>query len=350
MSETPSVYLFLGPEDGLKSDDLDALRQRISRQHGETFDEHRFYFPDDPVSAVVDILRNGSLFSAHRLVIVLGADRVGKKADLAPLIDYLGSPNPDSTLVLMADSLRVDSKLEKLVPGSNRKVFWELFENQKHSWVVGYFRKRVVTITPEAVDLFLDVVENNTQELRSEADKLCTYVGAGGSVDVDEIESFIYHSREESVFTLFKHITGAAFESALMALDKLISSGDASPVRVVGGLVRQMRRLLALRILLDNDVAVETAFNRLGIRGKRIQSEYRAGAQKFQASELESAIHLLTEYDALFRSQRSGIHKCLLDLMIYQMLFQSQRLVRPLGLAADDRLIAEDGDDLVLVR
>ncbi|MEE8441435.1 MAG: DNA polymerase III subunit delta [Spirochaetia bacterium] len=350
MSESPSVLLFLGPEEGLKSDELDELRRRISRQHGESTDEHRFYLPDDSVSAAVDLLRNGSLFSEHRLVLVVGVEQLRKKADLAPLIDYLGSPNPDATLVLLSDAIRVDSKLEKLIPGGNRKVFWELFENQKHSWVVGFFRKRQVTITPEAIDLFLEVVENNTQELRNEADKLCTYVGASGSVDVEEIETFIYHSREESVFTLFKHITGAAFESALTVLDKLVSSGDAAPVQVVGGLVFQLRRLLALRLLLDNDVPAETAFRRLNVRGKRIQAEYHAGAQKFQASELETAIQLLTEYDALFRSQRPGIHKCLLDLMVYQLLFHSQRLVRPLGLAADDRLIADDGDDLVLAR
>lgn len=350
MTESPSVLLFLGPEEGLKSDEIDELRRRISRQHGDSSDEHRFYLPDDSVSAIVDILRNGSLFSAHRLVIVAGVDQLRKKADLEPLADYLGSPNPESTLLLLSDSVRVDSKLEKLVPGANRKVFWELFENQKHSWVAGHFRKRHVTITPEAIDYLLEVVENNTQELRNEADKLCTYVGPNGSVDTDEIEAFVYHSREESVFTLFRHITGDAFESALMALDKLISSGDASPIQIVGGLVFQLRRLLALRLLLDNDLPLETAFKRLNIRGKRIQAEYRAGVQKFQASELETAIHLLTEYDALFRSQRSGIHKCLMDLMIYQLLFHSQRLVRPLEFAADDRLIADDGDDLVLVR
>ena len=43
---------------------------------------------------------------------------------------------------------------------------------------------------------------------------------------------------------------------------------------------------------------------------------------------------LLSEYDALFRSQRPGIHRCLLQLMIYQLMFNSTRLVRPPGLAA----------------
>lgn len=350
MSDAPQVLLFLGPEEGLKAEELESVRQRIARKHDEPADEHRFYLPDDALSAAVDILRNGSLFSAHRLVIVFGVDLARKKADLAPLIDYLAAPNPDATLILVSDSVRVDARLEKLIPGSNRKVFWELFENQKHPWVVGYFRKRHVTVTPEAADLFLEVVENNTQELKAEADKLSVYVGPGGTIDIDEIETFIYHSREESVFTLFRYITEDSFEAALSALNKLVASGDAAPVQIVGGLVYQLRRLLALRLMLDNDLSVEAAFSRLGIRGKRIQAEYRAGVEKFPAARLERCIHLLTEYDALFRSTRPGIHACLLDLMVYQLLFQSQRLVRTLGPAIDDRLIVDDGDELVLAR
>ena len=135
-----------------------------------------------------------------------------------------------------------------------------------------------------------------------------------------------------------------------MALDKLVSSGDAGPIQVVGGLLFQLRRLLALRLLLDNEVRIDTAFNRLNIRGKRIQGEYRTAAAKYQTGELETAIHLLTEYDALFRSQRPGIQGCLLQLMIYQLMFHSQRLVRPMGPVADDRLMADDNEDLVLVR
>jgi DNA polymerase-3 subunit delta len=221
-------------------------------------------------------------------------------------------------------------------------VYWELFENQKQSWVTSYFRKHHVSISADAVDLFLEVVENNTQELRHEAEKLCTYVGPGGSVDVEDIEAFIYHSRDESVFTLFRHVCNHAFELALLSLEKLVSSGDASPVQIVGGLVFQVRRLLALRLLLDNDVPVTTAFERLNIRGKRIQAEYRAGAQRFTTAELERNVYLLTEYDALFRSQRPGIHRCLLDLLVYQLMFRSDGLVRPMGLYADDRPVGDE--------
>lgn len=350
MSDVPAVLLFLGPEEGLKSDEIESLRKKLQKTNGEAPDEHRYYLPADSIADVIDTLRNGSLFSAHRLVILAGVEQLKKKTEIEPLTAYMNSPNPDATLILLSDSIRVESRLEKSVPGSSRKVFWEMFENQKGGWVRSYFRKRKTSITDEAVDLFLEIVENNTLELRNEADKLCTFVGPGGEVDVEEVETFIYHSREESVFTLFHHITNDSFEAALTALDKIISGATSSPIQVIGGLVFQFRRLLALRIMLDNDLDLSSAFSRLNIRGKRIQSEYRTAAGKVSVAELERHIYTLTEYDALFRSSRPGIHPCLLDLMVYQLMFHSQRLVRPLGLSADKRLIAEDDEDLVLVR
>ena len=350
MSKPSTAYLFLGPEEGLKLDEISGLRKRLLHQLGEEPEGHRFHLPEDPLDTIVDTLRNGSLFSAHRLVTVSGAENLKKKADVRAIVEYLKSPNPDSTLVLLSDTVRIDAGIEKSIPGQNRKVFWEMFENQKSSWVVGYFRKRHIEISPEAVDLLLEIVENNTQELRNEAEKLCTFVGPNGSVDADEIDTFIYHSREESVFTLFSHITSNNFEAALQAVEKLRSSGEAGPIQIIGGLLFQIRRLLALRQLLDNDVNIDTAFSRLNIRGKRIQAEYRNGVSKYSASELESTIHLLAEYDALFRSERPGIHACLADLMIYQLLYSSTRLVNPPDPLADPSHIGESREEISLIR
>lgn len=350
MSEPFPVYLFLGPEEGLKSDELRSLAQGLEQRIGEAPDEHRFHLPDDPLASVIDVLQNGSLFSAHRFVTVSGAELIKKKSEVDALVAYSESPNPDSTLVLLSDSLRIDSRIEKKVPGQHRKVFWEMFENQKRNWVEGFFRKRHIDITPDAVELFLEVVENNTQELRNEAEKLCTFVGPNGSVGTEEIDTFVYHSRGESVFTLFAYVTAGNFEASLQVVDKLVSAGEAGPIQLIGGLLFQLRRLLALRQLLDNEVSPATAFSKLNIRGKRIQAEYRAGAEKFSAGELEAAIHLLAEYDALFRTERPGIHRCLLHLMVYQLFYHSNRLVNPPAPLSDASLIGEWADDLVLLR
>lgn len=350
MSKLPAILLFLGPEEGLRADELSSLRSRIAKESGAPPEEHRIYLPDGTIHDAVSILENGSLFAAHRLVIVAGAEQIRKKADVSAVASYCSSPPPDSTLVLVSDAVRLDSKLEKAVPGSARKVFWELFDNQKRGWVVSHFRKRGIGISPDALELFLELVENNTQELRVEADKLCIYVSGrppsasdiapgapasehgrpGGdrrpTVEVDDVETFIYHSREENVFTLYKQIVDDDFAAALEIVEKLHSSGEGGPIQLLGGLIFQVKKLIALRSLLDNGFTPDECYKRLNIRGKRIQSDYQTAARRFQLRELERQLQVLIEYDAVFREFGSGLQRVLLDLMVYQLMFSSTSL------------------------
>lgn len=346
MSKLPSVLLFLGPEDGLRSEELGSLRLHIRKESGGPAEEHRIYLPDGTVGDAVDLLQNGSLFASHRLVILAGAEQIRKKSDVDTIRAYCDSPPQGATLVLVSDALRLDSKLEKAVPSQARKVFWELFDNQKRGWLAGHFRKRNVGITDDALELFLDLVENNTQELRVEADKLCIYVStqhrgeSGGewpTADVDDVETFVYHSREETVFSLYKRVVEDDFAAALEIVEKLASSGDGGPVALVGGLVFQVRKLVSLRSLLDNGYSFAEACTRLAIRGKRIQADYRAAADRFVLAELQRQLRTLVAYDTVFRELGSGMERTLLDLLVYQLMFRSTTL--RIEEEADGRLV-----------
>ncbi|MFW5689710.1 MAG: DNA polymerase III subunit delta, partial [Spirochaetota bacterium] len=233
------------------------------------------------------------------------------------------------------------------VPPQARKVFWELFENQKRGWVVSHFRKCKVSIDDDALDLFLELVENNTQELRTEADKLCIYVSArapaagGGDrqphVSLDDVETFIYHSREENVFSLYKAVVDDDFEAALEIIEKLDSSGEGGPVQLVGGLTFQVKKLLSLRSLLDGGFSHDEAYKRLNIRGRRIQADYRRAADRYDVAELQRQLHVLIDYDAAFRELGAPLQRTLTDLLVYQLMFRTRslRVAEELG----DRLI-----------
>jgi DNA polymerase-3 subunit delta len=308
-------------------DEIAALRSLITKTTGDEPDEHRHYYPDNSTQDAVSLLRNRSLFTPHTLVLLHGAEQIRKKDEIDTLADYLKSPSADATLVLISDQIKLDKRLDEAVPPASRKMFWELFENQKRSWLLSFFRKRGVEIDPDAVDLLLELVENNTRELRTEAEKLCVFVGTDGTVNVDSVETFIYHSRGENVFTLFNCIVRNDFEAALETLRTLLASGEAAPVQLVAGLAYQIRKLLGFRQLTENGSAPGDAFAKLGIRGKRIQADYARGAERFSTEDLKKHLHTLSEFDAAFRRFGTGMHEVLLDLLLYQMLFTSRTLV-----------------------
>ena len=325
MSSIPSVLLYIGPEEGQKSDALDELRQRISKAHGEPPEEHRYYLPEQTVSAALDILSTGALFSSHRLLLLADAALIKRKDDVAAIKDYIASPPPDATLVLLSDEVRIDAKLDKAVPAKAKTIFWELFDNQKRGWVIGYFKKRGVTIDSDGLDLFLELVDNNTQELRAEADKLIVYT-QDGAVSLEDVEKHVYHSREENVFSLHKRIVDGDLQSALLVLQKMVASGSGEPIALIGGLLFQIRRGLSLRSLLDQKIGFDEACKRLGIRGKRIQRDYRETVDRYSRNELERQVRLLVEYDAVFRETSHGMATVLVELLIYQLIFRTEAL------------------------
>ena len=115
-------------------------------------------------------LRNQTLFSAHRLVILANAEEVRKAEDVAALVEYAGSPSSDATLLIVSSGFasEIDRKIVAAIPKDAQKIFWELFENQKQGWITSFFQKKKIAIDTEAVEYILDMVENNTRDMRSE--------------------------------------------------------------------------------------------------------------------------------------------------------------------------------------
>jgi len=322
-------YLLLGPETGEKERFISQLRARIEGAAGEAPEVSTFYTFETQPHAVVALLRNGSLFSAHRIVMYKGIDTLTKKDDVEPVASYLSKPSPDTTLLLIAETPGVDKRIEKALPADRKKIFWELFENQKRSWVTGYFKQAGLSISTDAVELLLEVVDNTTDGLRKECEKLSQFFGEGGTVDEQGIETYIYHSKEENVFTLFDHVAGADLPASLETLQSILLSGDSNAVGLLSGLVWQFRRLLQVHSLLAESYAITDACTKAGIRSKRTQKSYAEAVRNFTARDVEAIMTLLAQFDGELRAARSDQQRLLLELFLYYCIARKGRAPEP---------------------
>jgi DNA polymerase III subunit delta len=312
-----TVFLLLGPEYGAKEEFVKNVKKTLTRAGGEGPETHTFYPFETPVNTVVSLLQNGSLFSSRKLVLLHNAETIKKKDDISLLLDYCKHPSPDATFLLLSDEIRVDKKLEGAVGKSNKKIFWEMFENQKESWIVNFFKKKEMRIKPDAAQLILDLVENNTRDLQAACDRLASFLGPGETVTEADIEQFIYHSKEENIFTLFDALAERDITLSLEITEKILQSGEATPVQVLGGLSWQFRKLLTYSRFIEEHYNPEEAFAKIKIRGKRVQQTYKNGRKKYTPDKLEEIILLLSDYDASLREMRPDTHAILLSLFIY---------------------------------
>lgn len=325
MNNPEPVYLFLGPEIGVKTDEICKIQNTFHKNSGESPEIHKFYPYDTSIGEVISLMKNGTLFSSYKFVTFMNVEEL-KKDDIAELIAYIKSPGTDCTLILVSEKTSVDKKITNAIPKKSVRIFWELFENQKRSWISNFFRKEKIGISGDAIEMILEMVDNNTNDIKNACSKFCIFFGENSQIEEEDIEHYIYHSKEENVFTLFKKIANADFSSSVEILHKIALSGEGSPVQLISGLQWQFRKLLTLSQLLAKRYSREEALSKAQIRGKRNQQTYINGLTSYTTNELQNIIILIAKYDILARELKKENHLILMELFIYYCITRKGKL------------------------
>ena len=91
---------------------------------------------------------------------------------------------------------------EQVIPKDHKRVFWELFENRKEEWIVNFFRKAGYSVEEDAVATILELVENNTDALKTACSRITLFFPAGHRVTEADCDAMLAHNREETPFSL----------------------------------------------------------------------------------------------------------------------------------------------------
>jgi DNA polymerase-3 subunit delta len=320
------VHLLLGPEEGQKAEFIERITKGIvSRLGGERPEVSRFYAGESRMAEVVLRLRNQGLFCRHRLVIVGNVEEVSRAEEARTLAEYCGAPATDATLILASPGFagEVDKRIAAAVPKENVKIFWEMFDNQKQGWVANFFRQRGRSIEPAAIQYILDMVENNTRDLRVECERLAQFFGPDAPIGLDSVEQYITHTKEENVFTLFDRVCEKELGPAEEVLDKILLSREAEPTQIASMLLVQFRKLASLKRLLAENYELAEAFPKVRLFTKKSQKTYLEGNRNYTERDIEAIILLLAEFEERFRSIKADLHALLLHMLVYYIVHRA---------------------------
>jgi len=322
-----AVYLLLGPEEGEKAQFIEKTLAGISKRVGEEPELHRCYAFESAVADVLANLRNGSLFSKHKAVILSNIEEIKRKNDITLLSDYLDSPSENATLFLVSHLVKgINRTIERGVSPQNKKIFWEMFENKKIDWIVDFFRKRDIGIDQEAVSYLLEMIQNNTRDLREQCSKLAQFFGEGSQLRLEMIEKYIYHSREENVFTLFEHIALKDLPASQEILSKILLSRESDPSALLSGLLWQIRKLQRLKVLIEKNYPLDEIFGKLNIRNRKGQKIYLNAHRNYTKPEVQSLVGLINDFSIRIRSATQELSTVLLQLFIYYAVVRAGRI------------------------
>lgn len=327
MADT-EIYLFTGPEAGEKNDAISTIKEMAKKKNG-TLDEYSYYANDVRVQDVISQLQNEGLFTAATFVTLRNVEVIKSKDDIELIAAWAkASASSPNTLVLVSDETSVDKKLENAVPSNHRKIFWEMFENRKPQWVRDFFRKNGFSVSDEAVDSILEMVENNTDSLRNECSKFFYCFEKGHQISSEDVDKILTHNREENAFTLFEALSDSSksqkerFESGLEILQKIRLSKENSSFMIIAGLTSCFRKLSLWIKLKSEGMTDDFNLKRNGFTSSKQKTQYSNASKIWTAGQVTAILAVLASGDMAIRSGGSALEDILLQKMIYEIIIK----------------------------
>ena len=316
----------------MRDEAAEAVVKSLKKKFGEV-EEHVYYLSETSIGQVLSVLDNGNLFASATCVICKNAELLKKKEDVQLVEEWCKSADESgeasSALIFISDEISVDSKLDKLVPADNKKKFWEMFDNQKIPWLTDYFRKNGYTLTADAAQMILDMVDNNTLALKNECSRFFVCLEKGKTVTPEDIDSFLTHNREENAFTLFKQMIASydsenkRLQESLDVLQGIRLSKDNSSVMIIAGLSSCFRKLVLWHHLQEESNGgygpSEATLKSNGFASSLIQGQYRKAAKVWTKGQATAILAQLSSTDMEIRSGGTAMEDILLQKLIFEI-------------------------------
>ncbi|WP_147615658.1 DNA polymerase III subunit delta [Treponema pectinovorum] len=326
------IYLYTGPELGEKNEQILSLKDNLKKKYGSS-DDFVYYGMDLDMGEVLSQLMTESLFTPATFVTIRNAELVKDKKDIEMLQNWILSASKkteDSTvLVLVSDEMKVDSKLEKLVPSENKKIFWEMFENRKEQWLHSFFKKNGYSLESEAAQSILEMIENNTEALKTECSQFFFCFPAGHTVTSADVEKVLSHNREESAFSLFDAMSEnfpaqKRLENCLSILQKIrLSKKDSTPVVITAGLSYCFRKLSLWQSLHSTSSPSDLDLKKNGFNSKQAQKQYARAGSVWTAGQVAAILSLISKTDVEIRSLGTSFQDTKLSMMLYEIIIKN---------------------------
>ena len=259
------------------------------------------------------------------------AETIKTKSDIELIVNWAKSSTESSnTLILISEENGIDKKLETACAGDHKKVFWEMFENRKSQWVESFFRKNGFSVTSDAVEQILEMIENNTDALKSECSRFFYCFEKGHTVTSGDVDKILSHNREENAFTLFDAMSDNSknpsqrFESSVEILEKIkAASKSGYLISLIAGLAYCFRQLRTWHTLHSGAVnPTDVQLKSAGFSGKKKQEQYARASRIWNSGATSSILALLSATDVSIR-ENPAMDETTMSLCIYSIVVKN---------------------------
>jgi DNA polymerase-3 subunit delta len=275
LSRRPDIERFLSrPDAGVRCALIYGRDIGVVRDRGHQLAAKLVPNPDDPFDVALlteqDLADDGgrlegelaaqSLMGGRRLVRLRlatqtpAAEKAADKLVAEALARHVaGELNPDAFFLIEAGNLGKDSGLRKLAEKANEACAIPCYEDEPGDvarLVRETLAKDNVSLTREALDLFVARMPKERGVARQEIERLALYLGPGSNraATPADLEPFLGVEPEASLFDAAADAFGGRLGEAQAGLRRAAQEGESGPaaVRAIGMHLGKLRRTLTL--------------------------------------------------------------------------------------------------------
>lgn len=294
------VILVYGPDSGLMRERAKTMGLTIVPDINDPFNAVTLsneILAEDP-ARLPDEAGAISMMGGDRLIRV---ENAGDK--LTPLIKgYLEDPNDNALVILQAGELGPRSSLRKLCESAKNAAAVPCYvedERDLGRLIRQTMQEANLMIDNDAVAWLAANISGNRQKVRSELDKVITYMGAdGGKVTLNDVQACCGEAGARGLDDLVYAAAGNQPEKALRTYAQLIEE-DVNFVVIVRSLQNHFRKLHMTRAKIEGGENVEQAVK--GLRPPLFFKQaplFKSQAQRWPLQKISTVLERLMDLEA----------------------------------------------------
>ncbi len=337
------LYVVLGEEACLRDQAIDIIRHHdaprskdaapddvrpsADADDGDIFSFEVLYGDETSAQEIVSHAREVHFFSRHRVMLLKWADKLPAR-DGELLMSYFSAPSDTTTLIVSAGKL--DGRMKWVQVCKKQAVVVNcapLYDNQRPGWIRQEAARLGLRLDADAEGLLSDTGGEGLYRVRRELEKLALYVSGGATVKAHDVVAVQGKEPGASVFDLSGAITQGHTATALLILEKNLEA-DELPLRILGALLWQYRRLWKAKDGLDRGVGEAVVAKSLGIH-PRGQSEFFAVAKRMPLAHFPEAFAAFAETDRALKGGAANSPHRIMHALIFGLCRLAQSPSRP---------------------
>lgn len=262
------VYLFTGPEEYIKRESLEYLREKLLPPGLEALNDT--VLEGVTAQQITDAAETLPMMCERRVVTVrdwaplMPGKSKNEEAEAAWMQKWLENPAPGCALVFyMRNEPDGRKKLTGLLKKKAAVVTFDfLTEGELAKWCQKKAKGQKKKISAQAVGTLTFMAGRELTRLEGEMDKLCAYVGDGPEITLEHVEAIVSPSLEYNIFELMNHLLQGDMMKAQQTVNSLLQGGQ-NAMGLLAMLNRQLRQMTHMKCALEAGSSADTVQQQL---------------------------------------------------------------------------------------